>query len=170
MLALLRAHNDGLRYGLADVEALDDRTGPPRLDRLALDLRSRFTHETRGARAGAAPDEALAPRADEGAGMIVVSIVVASFDAIPDVELLDRPSSFVALSADFGDAVPALEVIWSPSEPDDRMSSHELEKFYPELRRLNDAGDVGSMTCPHCGAPRPAELDFCPRCGSETRR
>ncbi len=165
VLALLREHHGAARYGLADVYALDDVMGPEKLDRLALDLRARFTAETRGARANAA-DVDVRPHADEGPGMLVVTLLFASYAELPDVELTDRASTFVALAAEPGLEVPGVDVIWSPAEPDDRMSSHELERFYPELRRMDDAGAVGSVGCAHCGAPRPAELGACPACGA----
>ncbi|MFK7987642.1 MAG: DUF1517 domain-containing protein [Sandaracinaceae bacterium] len=165
VLALLREHAAGARYGLADVYALGDTTGPAKLDSLALDLRARFTAETRGARASSGATDVEA-RPEEGPGMVVVSLLFAGYVELPDVELYDRPSTLVALYADPGSHVPGLDVIWSPAEPDDRMSSHELERFYPELRRMDDAGEVGSRACAHCGAPRPSELSACPACGS----
>ncbi|MEZ4339613.1 MAG: DUF1517 domain-containing protein [Sandaracinaceae bacterium] len=168
VLALLREHMGGARYGLVRVWPLDDGSGPARLEAHATDLRARFTDETRGTRVNADAPEMRA-RPEEGPGMLVVSLLFASYEALTEVEIRDRPSARIAVSVEPGSRVPGLDVIWSPAEADDRMSSHELERFYPELRRMDDAGDVGSLACPHCGAPRPAELAFCPHCGSPTR-
>lgn len=54
------------------------------------------------------------------------------------------------------DDMRALEVIWSPSEENDRMSSLELEQLYPELIPLGSG--VGRYVCGFCRAPFPREL------------
>ena len=57
----------------------------------------------------------------------------------------------------------ALEVVWSPADDNDRMSSYELEQRYPELQRVSDG--VGRVACAYCRAPFPRELGRCPSCG-----
>ncbi|MBZ0116745.1 MAG: DUF1517 domain-containing protein, partial [Sandaracinaceae bacterium] len=59
----------------------------------------------------------------------------------------------------------ALEVVWSPSVEDDRMSSLELEAFYPEMQPLEGEPKLGRVVCDWCSAPYPAELARCPGCG-----
>ena len=61
-------------------------------------------------------------------------------------------------------APEGLELIWSPSEPGDRMSSAELEVLYPELARLD--ASVGRVACSHCAAVFARELGTCPACGA----
>lgn len=60
----------------------------------------------------------------------------------------------------------ALEVIWSPAIDADRMSTLELEQFYPELKRLDSSVPSGPIWCTHCNAEYAAELGKCPTCGS----
>ena len=59
-----------------------------------------------------------------------------------------------------------MEVIWSPAEELDRMSSLELEAKYPELQRLDDAAALGRVACGYCRAPFPGDLAQCPACGA----
>jgi len=60
----------------------------------------------------------------------------------------------------------ALEVIWSPSAENDRLSSVELEVLYPELHRVAENTMIGRVFCGFCAAPYPAELQRCPSCGA----
>lgn len=140
-----------------------------RFQTIASSLRSRFKRETAGERShGAAPE--VQARADEGQGMVVASIVVATdrwLEPLPAT--MDRAAIATAL-AQLGriDApkVFALEVVWSPSLEDDRLSSLELESFYPELQALDDVPRLGRVACEYCRAPYPAELARCPGCGA----
>ena len=135
---------------------------------MATELRARFRHETAGARAGAATPEMRA-RAEEGEGLVVVSMVVAwRGHMAPLPKRLDAASAAAAFaSLEPGDAeVVALEVIWSPALETDRMSSAELEVLYPELVRLDGRDDVGRSSCTYCRAVYPAELGECPACGA----
>ena len=64
-------------------------------------------------------------------------------------------------------ALVAIEVIWQPSEDEDRLSSLELEARYPRPDVIPIQGAlVGKMFCDHCGGPFPAELVSCPHCGA----
>ena len=60
----------------------------------------------------------------------------------------------------------ALEVIWTPSTENDRMSSAELEVLYPELRRMDENTVIGRVFCGYCAQPFPAEILRCPSCGA----
>lgn len=140
-----------------------------RFARLTTDLRARFSEET-VRQAYRREYGELRPRREEGEGLVVVSLVLGSIRHLPELPTeLDRDAVQDALSAALPsepDDLVALEVIWSPSDDSDRMSSAELEMFYPELQRLDDAGPVGRVACDYCRAPFPRELQECPGCGA----
>ena len=114
---------------------------------------------------------AMTARAEEGEGLVVVTLLVASAVHLPALpSALDRAALASALDGALprrGDDLVAFEVIWSPSEDADRMSSAELETLYPDLLPL-DAGDatIGRVQCGFCRALYPAELGRCPSCGA----
>lgn len=164
LLALLHAHVSSACYACAHAEALDAQRGPPRLEALALDLRARFRHETRGARASG--PSTVQARPEEGPGMLVVSVVLAMRRGVALPAVVDRASLAAALRLPLGPELPALEVVWSPAESNDRMSSYELERLYHELARLSDATHVGGARCGFCGTPRATEVPRCVRCGA----
>ena len=137
---------------------------------IATDLRSRFRHETvraAGEAVGPSAPAGLTARPEEGEGFCVVSMVVASRGELPApgerrdpmVQALDGLDAVTA-----GELV-AFEVIWSPSEERDRMSSAELEVLYPELHRLEGAV-AGRVHCRYCGAAFARELERCPGCSA----
>jgi uncharacterized membrane protein len=128
-------------------------------------VRADVSHESGGATSGASTSTSrttpeLRPRADEGDGFVVVSIVVAARGFVPPTSGFDP--TVAALLRLFADQVVAFEVIWSPAADTDRMSSLELETLYSELRPVRH--DVGRVRCA-CGVPYAAELAACPSCG-----
>jgi uncharacterized membrane protein len=145
----------------------DDAEG--RFAQLATDLRARFAEETVN-QAYRQHYGQMRPRREEGEGLVVVSLVVGAMTHLPALPgRLDREAVRHALSTSLPDRpadLVALEVIWSPSDDADRMSSAELEMFYPELQRLDDAGAVGRLSCSYCRAVYPGELGRCPGCGA----
>ena len=58
------------------------------------------------------------------------------------------------------------EIVWSPAEEGDRMSTAELERVYGELEPLPAGASLGRHRCAHCRAPYAAELGACPACGA----
>jgi len=136
------------------------------------DLRSRFRHELVRNVEGSV-DERDAPetraRADEGEGLCVVSFVVAAKRTLADLDGIADPNRFrralrVLRTLTVAELV-AFEVIWSPAEESDRMSSAELEVLYPEMHPIA-AEPVGRVACTHCGATYARELGQCPSCGA----
>ncbi len=135
------------------------------------DLRARFKVDAvRNVDGSAALQQSHnTPRPYEGQGVVVVSVVLATktsfFENNPDV--VPDSATHVLKAFDARDALNALaaEVIWSPADDGDRMSTLELEQFYPELVKVTDAS-VGRVVCPHCKAAFAGELPTCPACGS----
>lgn len=157
ILSLLRAHRDDVRHVAWQSIRTRHADGVKRFFALAADLRARYRHETT---TRAAPD--LTYRAEEGPGLLVVSVLTFggrgkhAFGTTPrelDLALFAMENTFPE----------GFELIWSPSEQADRMSSAELETLYPELQRLDDT--VGRVVCRACNAVYARELGRCPACG-----
>lgn len=134
------------------------------LQQILADVKSRYRHDvTRGDRVD------VRARAEEGEGLVVVSVVIGSTRWLPALPTRLGPTELAQALHD-SVRIPtrdfvALEVIWSPALEQDRMSSVELETIYPELLRL-DGGPLGRASCGFCGAVHAAELGRCPACGA----
>ena len=165
----LLQHLAGARYGAFQSFAVAQHECEGRFGQMADGLRQRYLVETvNNARRVAMNATA---RSEEGEGLVVVTLIVAVEGALPALPTtLDKPS----LGGALGTLIPsnperlmALEVVWSPSEENDRMSSAELETVYPELVRLaGDASPLGRRACSHCRAVYAGELGRCPACGA----
>jgi hypothetical protein len=165
--ALLTRHGSAARYATWELSGADARGW---FQRRVNDLRSRFqTDRVRnaGGQQLGAGTHAHVARADEGEGLVVVSVLVASKSPMRIAPVLQRAEDVASVLASLAPTnsseMLALEVIWSPSEENDRMSSLELERFYPELMPLGSG--VGRYQCTYCRAPYPRELGKCPTCG-----
>ncbi|MGE0548115.1 MAG: DUF1517 domain-containing protein [Kofleriaceae bacterium] len=175
---MLRRVRDAWVYGGAVNEAmLPIQSAKVLFDRHVDNTRSRFTHETIRNADGAtttqrAPD--ATPRAEEGEGLILVSIVVAARTELFTVAHIgdgeDLRKALEAASYRSPSDLVAIEIIWQPSDADDRMSSIELEAKYPhpQLIPIGNAL-VGKTFCAYCSGPFPAELVTCPHCGAPAR-
>jgi uncharacterized membrane protein len=161
---LLDQHASAARYVSWELSTGDARSW---FQNRTNDLRARFRAElVRNDAVTQSP--AFRAREDEGQGLVVVTVVVAGKTPIrPPSAAFDLPSLRAAIAAiadhPAGQTL-ALEVIWSPAAENDRMSSYELEKLYPELQRISEG--VGARQCPYCRGPFPAELGKCPSCGA----
>jgi uncharacterized membrane protein len=138
------------------------------------DARARFREETirneQGVTTSTAPAQ-YTPRSDEGAGLILVSIIVAARRELFTVETIghgdDLRRALEAASQLTPDNLVAIEIVWQPSEDSDRLSSMELEAKYPRPELIPIQGAlVGKTFCSYCGGPFPAELVSCPHCGA----
>lgn len=168
-VALLDAHATSIAYeGTRTHAHLPQVEARGVFARETADLRARYRYElvrTDASQAAASSDTTIAapavrPRAEEGEGFVVVSIVVAARGLVTPASGFDpTAAALVRLDAD---QLVAFEVIWSPAADADRMSSLELETLYPELRAVRH--DVGRVRCV-CGVPYAAELATCPSCG-----
>lgn len=159
--------------------ALDHSSGRPaaeaeeRFRKATAEVASRYREETirnlRGVR-----DERTArgpaPSAEEGPGFLLVTLAVHARRELPDVRnVRDAFCLRNALEA-FGklteSELAAVEVIRSPSEETDCLSSAELETLYAGLRKRDDDAEAGRVFCVSCGKPFAAELRSCPSCGT----
>ncbi len=166
--AMAGAHK-GARYASFQGWSLDPARGQQVFGQLADALRGRYTAESvDNARRVAAPK--LTARVEEGAGLVVVTLLVAVKGPLPPLpQVLNLPSLLSALDGLVplrADLLAALEVVWSPAASDDRMSSAELEVLYPELLRLDDSAALGRRVCGSCHAVYAGELGRCPACGA----
>ncbi|MCZ7679752.1 MAG: DUF1517 domain-containing protein [Sandaracinaceae bacterium] len=174
VVALRRAEASWLYAAVASYRPMSPASAEGIFRQLAVDARSRFRTEVlRNAdgevREGAAPP--VSARADEGDGVVVVTLVVAARREILDVEragdvaglkrLLDELEALAS-----PEALVAMEVVWSPAVETDRMSTAELESLYAHMTRLEGRSIAGRVRCDHCGGPFAAELRACPRCGA----
>lgn len=100
----------------------------------------------------------------------MVTLLVAARGALPDPPTaMDLPSLMSALHGALParpDRLLALEVIWSPAEDRDRMSSAELVVLYPELLALDPRAALGRKVCASCRGVFARELGRCPACGA----
>jgi uncharacterized membrane protein len=174
---LLRRVRDAWVYGGAVNEPMRSMDAAKTVfDGHVDDARARFTHETisnvQGVKSGIAPEDSN-PRSDQGAGVILVSIIVAARSELFTVAHIDngediRKALEAAAHRSASDLV-AIEIVWMPSEDSDRMSSLELEAKYPRPDLIPIRGAlVGKTFCDYCGGPFPAELVSCPHCGAPT--
>jgi len=165
--ALAAAHR-GARYGVFQSWALDPAQGQHVFGRVADSLRGRYTVETiDNARRVAGPK--LRASSEEGPGLVVVSLLVASKAALPPLPPgMNLPALMAALEGMIpprAEQLAALEVVWSPADEGDPMSSAELEVLYPELARLDEGAALGRRVCGSCRAVYAGELGRCPACG-----
>ncbi len=108
-------------------------------------------------------------REEEGDGLVVVSLIIASRQTMgniyvsnPRAAMLEALNRIVALKPH---ALMAMEVVWSPAEDRDRMSSAEQAVLYPEIAFFPDVR-AGRHHCDFCGGPYALELKSCPHCGA----
>ncbi|HSD91133.1 MAG TPA: DUF1517 domain-containing protein, partial [Kofleriaceae bacterium] len=143
-------------------------------DKHVDDARSRFQEETIRNEQGVVTKTAASeynPRGDEGAGLILVSIIIAARSELFTVNRIgdgdDLRRALESASQLMPGNLVALEVVWQPSEEADRLSSMELEAKYPrpDLIPIQNAL-VGKTFCTYCSGPFPAELVSCPHCGA----
>jgi uncharacterized membrane protein len=172
---MVRKLRDAWVYGGAVNEPLRSIGAAKQVfDKHVDDARSRFREETirneQGtiARTGASE---YTPRSDEGAGLILVSLVVAARRELFTVQRIgtgdDLRNALEAASQLAATSLVAIEIIWQPSEEEDRLSSMELEAKYPRPELIPIQGAlVGKTFCTYCGGPFPGELVSCPHCGA----
>jgi uncharacterized membrane protein len=114
------------------------------------------------------------PKSSEGEGVALITLVVAARREIRDF-FGGRRDEINAVLEDLERLTPhelvALEVVWMPADPDDRMSSATLETLEPDIAKLppipgKEGRPVGRVHCAYCQGPFAAELPTCPHCGA----
>ncbi len=137
--------------------------------RVCEDLNRRYDQATVSNNRRNEPPDVRARR-EEGEGFVVVSIIVGINGALaplPEWPTLDAVGRALAtLIPATPDALAALEVVWSPSIDQDRLSSAEMAVLYPELVALQGAEPIGRVACRACKTVYARELGQCPTCGS----
>lgn len=106
-------------------------------------------------------------RSDEGPGLVLVSFIVA---ATRELVTIQRPADVeqaIQVLSELPQAdLLAVEIVWTPAEPTDVMSSVELLALgVDDLVKLRGAM-VGRVVCEFCAGPYPQELRSCPHCGA----
>jgi hypothetical protein len=171
--ALRGAHAEATALDGASFEAIREEARRVFGERVTAE-RGRYVVETiRGDEGGVREASvAVTARAEEGAGFVVVTLVLAWRGR---VDLLDRAIAaggldvLAASALDPSEVEPyALEAVWVPAVETDRMSSAELATVFPKIRWLDtDAeGSLGRVTCDACRSVYAGELSECPTCGA----
>ncbi len=110
----------------------------------------------------------------EGPGLVMVSVMVA---AERELVTVDRPGdgealrrALEALSSLTPSSLVAVEVVWTPSEPADRMTSAEVERLLAGTSYAKiDGALAGVAVCEFCQGLYPAEAFACVHCGAPPR-
>ncbi|MBL8622257.1 MAG: DUF1517 domain-containing protein [Myxococcales bacterium] len=110
----------------------------------------------------------------EGPGLVMVSVMVA---AERELVTVDRPGdgealrrALEALSSLTPSSLVAVEVVWTPSEPADRMTSAEVERLLAGTGYAKiDGALAGVAVCAFCQGIYPAEAFTCVHCGAPPR-
>ncbi|MFT3698534.1 MAG: DUF1517 domain-containing protein [Kofleriaceae bacterium] len=175
---MLRRLRDAWIYGGAVNEPIGSSDTAQRLfDRHVDAARAKFSRETitnvDGVMTGSTPDRYVA-RSDEGAGVILVSVILAADRELFTVQEIGSGNDLSSALESAGhldeNSLVAVEIIWQPSEDADRLTSIELEAQYPHPALIKIRGAlVGKVFCGHCSGPFPAELTSCPHCGAPSR-
>lgn len=162
-----------LYAGAATVQGLGVEAAKRRFASEVADARARFREELVRAHDGVVvTGEAttMRPRAEDGEGVVVVTIVLA---ARRDLGAIDPPLRVASIEGQLWqlrrtaeDQLLALEIVWTPAAESDRMSTLELEVRHPDLVRLHEDARLGRTFCAHCRGPFAAELPRCPHCGA----
>ena len=166
---LLVKHAEAARYGAWQRFYLSARAAEVKVVALEHDMASRYQDDlVHGDERAPVPD--IRPRREDGAGLVVVSLVIGSTVRLPPLpESVEGASVEQVLKSSLPAAdeeLVAFHVIWSPAADADRMSSAELEMLYPELLKLDSHAALGRTNCSFCRAVYARELSGCPACGA----
>ncbi len=173
VICLKRAEMSWLYAGALDFQGrlspqVAERVFNNATSKAAEKYKEEVVRNLRGSKTTQAASEMKA-RAEEGEGVVVITVAVAAHRVLPDVQNIHDARRIRAVlesyAATSSDELAVMEVIWSPAEENDRMSSAELETLYPELKKIDPASIAGRIFCKFCGGPYAAELMKCPHCG-----
>jgi uncharacterized membrane protein len=172
VLALMRAELSWL-YAAFEPAALAPAEAESRFLEACNKARSRFRRElirNEGSELTTEETGAVAIRPEEGAGTVVVSVILVTRQPLSGRPGMSDAAEIRAALADRATVTSmdlvAIEVVWSPAAEDDRMSTSELEQHYPELVLIDPKSIAGRIFCPYCGGAFAMELLNCPHCGA----
>ena len=173
VLALRRAEMSWLYVSQEAMGPLSPQNAEQQFRTIATNQRARFQKETvrAGWGGGVQQQDAgqMQAHKNEGEGTVVVSLIIAAYRPLNPMQNPDANQIRAALdnrSALTADQLGALEVVWSPSEENDRMSTSELEQNYPEMQLIDPNSIAGRIFCTYCQGPFAMELLTCPHCGA----
>lgn len=174
VLSLRRAELSWLYAAVANYHPMSAASAEGIFRQLGVDARSRFRQEVVRNVDGSLTQQQVGEmraRAEEGEGVVVVTLIVAARREILDVHQVDDANKIKMLLDDMvAVANPAMlvamEVIWSPAAENDRMSTAELETLYTHLKKIDERSIAGRVFCGYCRGPFAAELLKCPHCGA----
>jgi len=172
VLALMRAELSWL-YAAFEPAALAPAEAESRFLEACNKARSRFRRElirNEGSELTTEETGAVAIRPEEGAGTVVVSVILVTRQPLsgrPGMsDAAEIRAALAARATVTSMDLVAIEVVWSPAAEDDRMSTSELEQHYPELVLIDPKSIAGRIFCPYCGGAFAMELLNCPHCGA----
>ena len=172
VLALRRAELSWLYVSQESFGPLSPQQAEQRFQQIATRARAAYqTERVRGAGGEVVTQDAPEMRAhpNDGEGTVVVHLVVAAERPLQALQSPDAAQIRMALdnrSAVTAQQLVALEVVWSPADENDRMSTAELEQFYPEMKLIDPNSIAGRLFCTYCKGPFAMELLTCPHCGA----
>ena len=133
---------DSVRYGLVDASGPFSLTnGEAKMNSAAMAERSRFQVErVRGNEGQVRRSDAAAAVGSEALEFLVVTVLVATRQALGGLQKLDDRQGLDAVLSELG-SVPAgallgLEVVWTPADPEDSLTETDLMTTYPEMRSM----------------------------------
>lgn len=172
-VVLRRVRDAWLYAGIVNAKPMRAPEAEAWFQQHAQDARTRFRQElirnAEGAMATRTAGE-LDARSEEGEGLVLITLIVAArghlldFHDLADAEQVRR--CLESLGSLTSVALTAVEIVWSPAAENDRMSSAELERLYPDVQKIRGSSLAGRIHCTYCGGPFPAELLSCPHCGA----
>jgi uncharacterized membrane protein len=142
--------------------------------RHAQEARAKFSVElvrNVGGQTSTQASSGYTPREAEGEGVALVTLVVAARREIRDF-FGGRRDEIHAVLEDLERLTPrelvAIEIVWMPADPSDRISSATLQALDTTLVKLPGAIG-GRVNCAYCRGPFAAELPTCPHCGAPAK-
>lgn len=173
VLALQRAELSWLYVGSEATPGLSATAAESQFLAACNEARSRFRRELIRSEGGEVATEeagAVAIRPEEGAGTVVVSLILVTRQTLAGTAGMSDAAEIRAALTDRAAVTStdlvAIEVVWSPAAEDDRMSTAELEQHYPELSLIDPKSIAGRLFCSYCGGAFAMELLNCPHCGA----
>lgn len=172
VLALRRAELSWLYTSQKTVGPFAPQVAEQHFNQLTTSARAAFQHElvrSAGGQVAATNAPEMQANKNEGEGTVVVHLIVAAKRPLSAMQAPDANQLRMALdnrAALTADQLAALEVVWSPAAENDRMSTAELEQFYPDMRLIDPNSIAGRIFCTYCRGPFAMELLTCPHCGA----